>query len=153
MTGATITVYLAGRTEDLAAVRTLRDRLKELGVRCTSRWLEPGGIVENPRAGALRCLMDIASADVVVLVNLKRVHRSGTGGRHVETGIALASGKPIVVLGERENVFHHMPRVHCVPGAPQGTLQDLVAAIQAAASTGNADARAHIESLIPGGTP
>jgi nucleoside 2-deoxyribosyltransferase len=29
-----------------------------------------------------------------------------SGGRHIETGYALAKGKPVVVVGTAENVFH-----------------------------------------------
>jgi len=34
-----------------------------------------------------------------------------TGGRHVELGYALGRGLWIWVIGDRENVFHHLPRV------------------------------------------
>lgn len=33
------------------------------------------------------------------------VHQLHSGGRHVETGFALALNKPIVLLGEPENIF------------------------------------------------
>jgi hypothetical protein len=33
------------------------------------------------------------------------------GGRHVEFGIGLASDKEMVLIGPRENVFHHLPEV------------------------------------------
>lgn len=38
-----------------------------------------------------------------------------TGGRHFESGYAVCSGKVVFVLGDPENVFHHMPQVRCVP--------------------------------------
>jgi len=34
------------------------------------------------------------------------------GGKHVETGIAIALGRPVFVIGRRENIFHWHPRVH-----------------------------------------
>jgi hypothetical protein len=127
---APVTVYLAGRSEDLTVIRTLRTRLGDVGIACSSRWLEEGGIVANQRVGAVQCLMDIARAQAVVLFNIAKIHRTGTGGRHVETGIAIATGKPVVVYGDRENVFHYLPTVRCVPRG--ATLSDLVAEIQLA---------------------
>lgn len=37
------------------------------------------------------------------------------GGRHVEFGVAVASCKRLVVIGPRENIFHHLPRVEVFP--------------------------------------
>jgi nucleoside 2-deoxyribosyltransferase len=124
-----LTVYLAGRTEDLEAVRTMRDRLLELGIRCTSQWLNPGGInLNNQALGAAQCIHDITRADALVLVNLEKIHRTGTGGRHTEVGIALMLPRPVIVYGERENVFHHHPAVSRVP---RGTsMADLAEAIR-----------------------
>lgn len=122
-------VYIAGRSEDQAAAKTLRERLAQHGIACTSTWLN--GFISDFRKAALICLTDIARADAVVIVNDEKVHRTGTGGRHVETGIAIATGKPVVVIGARENVFHHLDSVRCVPPARQGgSMTDVVAAIQ-----------------------
>ena len=41
--------------------------------------------------------------------------RSGRGGRHVEFGLAIAWGKPVYLVGERENVFHWLPQVRVFP--------------------------------------
>jgi nucleoside 2-deoxyribosyltransferase len=144
MTSTTLHVYLAGRSEDVDAVRTLRERLGAVGIACTSSWLTK--FDESERVGALRCLMDIARADALVLVNLSRVHRSGTGGRHVETGVALTLGKPVVVLGSRENVFHHLGAVWCVD--PRDGLASLEAAIrEAVATTPSSDTTEHRRAL------
>jgi hypothetical protein len=131
-------VYLAGRSEDVDAVRTLRERLAAVGIGCTAGWLVK--FDESERIGALRCLVDIARADALVLVNLSQVHRSGTGGRHVETGIALTLGKPVIVLGDRENVFHHLGAVRCVPvsagiGGLEAEIRAAVASVPTQHST------------------
>ena len=34
-----------------------------------------------------------------------------TGGRHVEFGVAVEAGKPIYVIGGKENIFHWLPGV------------------------------------------
>lgn len=126
-------VYIAGRSEDQVTVRSLREKLRAHGISSTARWLDPDGIVDNKKAGAVQCLMDIGRASVFLIVNLSKIHRSGTGGRHVETGIALMLGKPIVILGARENVFHHLDSVRCVEPTPQTAITDLVAVITEAA--------------------
>jgi hypothetical protein len=33
------------------------------------------------------------------------------GGKHVETGMALALGRPVFVIGRKENIFHWHPAV------------------------------------------
>jgi nucleoside 2-deoxyribosyltransferase len=47
----------------------------------------------------------------VISFTFPRGTPSTGGGRHVEFGYALAKGKRVVVIGERENVFHHHPSV------------------------------------------
>lgn len=47
-----------------------------------------------------------------VMVNFTEPPNScGRGGRHVEFGLAAAWGKRLIVVGYRENVFHHLPQV------------------------------------------
>jgi len=124
-------VYIAGRTEDQAVAVTLRERLARHGIACTSTWLGPNGIIPDLKKAALICLQDIARADAVVIVNPEKVHRTGTGGRHTEVGIAIGTGKPVVVIGKRENVFHHLDLVRCVPPTSEGgSMTEVVAAIR-----------------------
>ena len=123
-----LAVYIAGRSEDQAIAKTLRDRLAKHGISCTSSWLN--GFIDDHKRAATICLIDIARADAVVIVNDEKVHRTGTGGRHTEVGIAIGTGKPVVVIGARENVFHHLDLVRCVPPPRHGgSMTDVVAAI------------------------
>jgi hypothetical protein len=62
--------------------------------------------------GSLKCT---SPRDVLLLLKPVASHRTTTGGHHVETGVALAMGMPVVLLGERENVFHHHDTVTVVP--------------------------------------
>lgn len=129
MTEPKLHVYIAGRSEDQAHALALRDRLEKHGIGCTSTWLK--GFEDNWKKGALLCLTDIARADVVVMVNPRDVHRSGTGGRHTEVGIAIGQGKPVVVIGAAENVFHHLDIVRVVPSSKDGgSITDVVAAVR-----------------------
>lgn len=63
------------------------------------------------RECALDDLADIVSADVMVFFSENPECAQVRGGRHVEFGYALACGKPIVVCGPRENIFHYLPDV------------------------------------------
>ena len=120
-----IRVYLAGRSEDAGILRDIRDAIAAHGIACTSSWLNV--MDEDPRVGALTDLADIGRADVFVLYNPKSVHRSGTGGRHFETGHAWTIRKPILLIGEPEHVFHVGLEAATVPADALAT--DLVAAI------------------------
>lgn len=51
-----------------------------------------------------------AATDGLVLV-AEEEGRFVPGGKHVETGIALALRRPVYVLGRRENLFHWHPSV------------------------------------------
>jgi hypothetical protein len=113
-------VYIASRSQE--AGRRLRDLVQSLGHEVTSRWLDvefytgmPQDEEEKVRA-AVENLTDVQEADVLVL----RAEPDGSfvpGGKHVETGAALAWGKPVLVLGRRENVFHWHPLVTAVDEA------------------------------------
>ncbi|MCC6909694.1 MAG: hypothetical protein IT430_17295 [Phycisphaerales bacterium] len=53
---------------------------------------------------------DVRAADALVLIAEEPGHYV-PGGKHVETGIAIALGRPVVVVGQRENIFHWHPLV------------------------------------------
>lgn len=79
----------------------------------TARWINGGheisadaGSDEQRRRFAEEDMEDLRAADVMILHNPRACHRTGRGGRHVETGLALAHGIPVILVGEQENVFH-----------------------------------------------
>lgn len=118
-------IYVCARSEDIELARTTRDTLEANGHVVTSRWLKglvglgatpaPGKASTDLRDAAYMDLEDIDLSDCVLAINPKSAHRSGTGGRHVEVGWAMRAGIPVVLMGERENVFHHHPLIHYVP--------------------------------------
>ena len=55
---------------------------------------------------------DVLRADALVLFT-EEGERSN-GGRHVEFGLALATGKSIIVVGPKEHLFHRLPEVRVV---------------------------------------
>ena len=114
-------VYLAAQYARRDELRQYRLALTSLGVTVTSRWLDERNPL-NTNMGddttefyietANIDIEDIEKADAVIffsedpLVGVKR------GGRHVEFGFSLAKGKPVYVIGPRENVFHYLDRVY-----------------------------------------
>ena len=114
-------VYVASAwvTGDQALIA--RDKLIRAGFEVTSRWLERVG-VENPpacpgydytkdpnymnnhaRLESQKDIEDVSRADAVVVVNLAK-----TEGKAVETGMAIALGIPVIVVGEKSNTFHSL---------------------------------------------
>lgn len=121
-------VYLAAPYAARDRVRLYRDELTRLGVKVTSSWLHESHDINDGTIGAATALDDdtvskhavqdfddIRYSDLLVLFTEKAVDVDrSTGGRHVETGYALALGKPIIVVGEPENVFHRIRGGHSV---------------------------------------
>lgn len=114
-------VYLAGPYAARELLGEYAIELADIGISVTSRWLlethdiTPGTQKaavdlsdEEVSAHAIADLADVEAADVLVLFTAANVGFEGGGGRHVETGVAIALNKPVVVVGEPENVFHRM---------------------------------------------
>lgn len=110
-------IYIASR--DQMAARHLRELLGGRGHAVTARWLDHPGYTGMPAsdaekvAAAVENLGDIREADLLLL----RSEPDGSfvpGGKHVETGVALALGKRVIVLGCPENLFHWHPLVTVV---------------------------------------
>lgn len=118
-------VYLAAmysRRLELVAVARL---LTVAGHEITSRWIRGGHDCEHEEpdtqaAFALEDLEDLERADVVVsFTEEPGSGRRARGGRHVEFGFGLHAGKTMIVVGPRENVFHHVPGVLVVDSVDQ----------------------------------
>ena len=118
----TKTVYLAAAYNAQELMRFYAVGLSEMGYEVTSRWIlgqhdtppdgiEPGSIAHHAWAAN----DDLADIDRAATVILFTAWPSTKGGRHVEFGYALATGKKIVVIGERESVFHSLPQVAWFP--------------------------------------
>lgn len=128
-------VYLAARYSRHEEMQKYASLLEAIGVQVTSRWIngshqlmangEPLGREreamfesDEPSMRAQRAefaqhdLNDVLAADVVIsFTDQPRKPSTSRGGRHVEFGVALASGKRCMVVGYRENVFHNLPQV------------------------------------------
>ncbi len=122
-------VYLAARYSRRLEIATYRAALEEDGWTVTSRWLLGNHQAENddlfPGAAAesfaREDLEDVDAAGwFVIFPEAPREPTTMRGGAHVEYGYALASGKRILIVGPRANVFHclaHVGRVETFPEA------------------------------------
>jgi nucleoside 2-deoxyribosyltransferase len=118
-------VYLAGMFSTIATRKAQAAELREVGIEVTSRWIDetvPHTVeikdVEEAylHETAIADLEDINKADIFLAfvptaeeLVAATIAASSRGGRHVEFGYALAKGKPIFVVGSKENVFHYLP--------------------------------------------
>jgi hypothetical protein len=121
-------IYLAAAYERNEEMRGVRDVLEAIGYKVTSRWIDQhegevpvaiGGdsLNANPEAHYRYADIDIAdlrAANVVVSF----LGAPGRGGHHIEFGLAVAWSKHLVVVGQRENVFHALPGVDWYPDWP-----------------------------------
>ena len=69
---------------------------------------------EERAAWAHEDFYDVTRADCVVSFT-EPPRGNSRGGRHVEFGIGLGRGKRMVLIGEREHVFHCLPYVEVYP--------------------------------------
>jgi nucleoside 2-deoxyribosyltransferase len=108
-------IYLAGPWARREEVRAARDKFTAAGVNVKARWIDLSPTPEDEKnpvvltGEAINDLEDLDNADAVVVLNLEK-----SEGKAVETGYALAAGVPVIIIGERTNVFHYLPEVSIV---------------------------------------
>lgn len=116
-------VYLAAPYAARETVRDYAAQLTRIGFTVTSSWLDEKHEINAGTSGAATALpdaqvavhaasdfRDIDKSDLLVAITAKALGvEGGSGGRHVETGYAMALNKPVLVVGEPENVFHRLP--------------------------------------------
>lgn len=133
--------YLAARYGRRLELVEYAEELRKLGHEVTSRWLEgqhQADELEIAAAGEVHQVPEIACrfaeedvedvifADTVVAFSERPRSSASRGGRHVEFGMALGwvlagyrttLGHPrrVVVVGERENIFHCLAEVNVFP--------------------------------------
>lgn len=108
---STVSIYLAAKYARREEMEEIAIRLmNEYGYDITARWVFGGEEGKTYEDIAVFDLEDVATADTVVSFT-EQPNMYTTGGRHVEFGYAIATGKRLVVIGPRENVFHSFPTV------------------------------------------
>lgn len=111
-------IYLASAYQSREQIRAYAADLEDAGFDCTSTWLNEEHEINDGTVGAATelddvtvanhvrvDLYDIRRSDILVIFTESVTGHQGGGGRHVEMGIALERGIPIVVVGTPENIF------------------------------------------------
>jgi len=108
-------VYIAGRYAKLDELKKESVQFTDAGIEVTSSWLDGGesGLTFNEIAQL--DLDDVDNADAVVLYTEPYGTPIPGGGRHVEFGYGLGSGKKAIIVGPMENIFHWHPSVLVFP--------------------------------------
>lgn len=127
--------YLAAPYAARERVAVYARELVRCGIDVTASWLDETHEINEGTTGAATALHpeevarhaatdldDIERCDVLVLFTAGSlgfdVADVASGGRHVETGYALAKGIPVLIIGEPENVFHRLDRLPVQVGQP-----------------------------------
>lgn len=155
--------YIAAPYAARSQARRYAKSLERLDITVTSTWLKESTEINAGTTGAAVALSDdavaqhaycdladIDSSDVLILLTesvaaLEAGGSATTGGRHIETGYAIAHGKRVIVVGQAENVFHRAADLVTRVPDWQGALEVLLS-IRRCRSCGCVDERA-----CPGG--
>lgn len=113
-------IYLAAPWEDKIIAQNAAEKFREAEFEITSQWLtsEETDDPDTLKAHALRDINDLLDSNMLVLLNTQE-RGYETSGKAVETGIAIAWLKPIIMVGNPTNVFHYLniPKVDTVDEA------------------------------------
>lgn len=118
-------IYLAALYSRRADMEHRADILKACGFEICARWVYGGEEGLTREQIALLDLEDVDACDTLLLFTEPYGSFNRGGGRHAEFGYALAKGKKVVVIGDREHVFCHHPDVEVYP-----TLELWVASLE-----------------------
>lgn len=128
-------VYIAAPWELREVAKDLAEKLEAKGIGVTHPWwVDEGttadGFTDEDENFLIQCALSdyngVRKADAFILLNTQ-ARGYETSGKAVETGMALAWGCPIFMIGEPSNIFHHLPNIRKVPN----DLDILVAALEA----------------------
>lgn len=114
-------IYVAASFFRLKDAARLRAYLRAAGHGVNSRWIDGGAELaatgeyfsadaEMARYAAIDCEDVMAANTLVQITGDKQTH----GARHSELGMAMATGKRMVLLGPREQIFHFHSAVRVV---------------------------------------
>lgn len=114
-------IYVSAPFQLQSEARMMRVELERAGYIVRARWLDEASTDPLTYADmARRDVEDIFNCGGLVLINPESWKDQGTGGRHVEVGLAFGAQLPVFIFGVRSNVFHHLPFVQCdVESYPQ----------------------------------
>ena len=113
-----VRIYVAAPMKEKELAREAAKQLTDAGFRVVSRWLwlhgdkpaDDSGLLYDPevlKREATNDAQDVFNCDVFVLLNTQ-LRGEETSGKAVETGMAMAWGKPVILVGSPTNVFHYL---------------------------------------------
>lgn len=106
-------IYLAAMYQWMDRMKIEREKYRAAGFEITSDWIESDAVnqARSRHENATLDLDGVKRADVFVLYTLPIGTMFSSGGRMTELGYAIAKGKRIILVGERENVFCHLENI------------------------------------------
>ena len=114
-------IYVAAPWLRKTEAKEARKKLEEAGFTVTSGWVDIPDDEDRDEAymreQALNDYSDVFAAQALVLLNLEK-----SEGKAVETGLALATNMPILLVGERTNIFHWLPEVNIVGSVEEAII-------------------------------
>lgn len=124
-----LSCYIAAPWAHQAEAKAARELFQAAGFTVTARWLDSEDThdPDTLRECARTDIEDIYHSQVFVLLN-SQARGAETSGKAVETGIALTLGLPILAVGEKSNVFHHLE--HPMFFTWVATVEDAVSKLQ-----------------------
>ena len=125
-------VYLAHNYAAKESLLAIKKTLEAAGIEVTSRWIEAEP--DNPydlkvlEDEAVKDVEDVLSADAIIHFSDNFGDRPGRG-KYVELGIAIPSGKRILVVGKEQAgcVFYRLPQIEHYPA--ETTVSELIKAL------------------------
>ena len=112
-------IYVAAPWSNRDVAATVARQLRDKGHVITHDWWSYEGEATNgmdPDDKFMKQCADddyraVRTADLLLLLNLQDRGKE-TSGKAVETGLALAWGIPIIMVGSKTNVFHYLPDIY-----------------------------------------
>lgn len=104
-------IYIAARYPRMREMMIRAKELRDMGHSVTSTWVDGAEIGQNEQFAAMMDVRDLKRAECCLSFTEPHGSANAGGGRHVEFGMAITLGLFNVIVGEREQVFHHLPKV------------------------------------------
>jgi hypothetical protein len=116
------TVYVASKSKYGANWREWRDAWADLGLTVTSTWIDESSEGESADLADLwkRCIAEASAADFLIAWYTPGDEWKGA---YVEIGAALASGKPVYVIGPAPGSFKNHPLI-TLASDPNDAIED-----------------------------
>lgn len=105
-----INIYLAAKYSRRKEMENYAKILSVKGYNITSTWVYGEEEGKSSRDIAILDYMDLRKANVCICFNEPYGSENIAGARHTEFGFAWLFKKHIILVGEREQIFHYLPK-------------------------------------------